>query len=197
MFEAERISESNGKQELRARAMAARARLSPQERAEASRAAAERMAGLPAFARARTVALYAPLGAEMDTAEIGRCALAAGKAVVFPRAVPGERRLAFAACRMDETVPGPLGAREPPPGAPAVALAGIELVIVPLVAFDASARRLGRGGGHYDATLAALPRSTARVGLAFEVQRVPEVPAEPHDALLDAVVTERRVLLPP
>ena len=70
----------------------------------------------------------------------------------------------------------------------------IDLVVVPGVAFDAAGRRLGRGRGHYDATLAGLPAGAARIGLAFELQLVPEIPEEPHDVRLDAVVTEARVL---
>jgi 5-formyltetrahydrofolate cyclo-ligase len=69
-------------------------------------------------------------------------------------------------------------------------------VLVPGVAFDARGRRLGRGRGHYDATLAGLPASARRVGLAFELQIVSAVPQEPHDALLDTIVTEARVLVP-
>ncbi len=149
---------------------------------------------LPAFFSARTVALYAPLGAEMDTAAIASRALAEGKKVAFPRTVPGRRQLVFANCRTEDLITGPLGAREPPSGAPVVPIRSIDLVVVPGVAFDGSGRRLGRGGGYYDATLAELPRSAARVGLAFEAQIVPAVPAEPHDALLDMVVTERRVI---
>jgi 5-formyltetrahydrofolate cyclo-ligase len=99
----------------------------------------------------------------------------------------------FAACAPGDLVAGALGGREPPPSAPAVPPAEIDLVLVPGVGFDPSGRRIGRGRGHYDATLAALPRATA-VGLAFEAQVVPEVPAEAHDARLAAVVTERRTL---
>jgi len=65
---------------------------------------------------------------------------------------------------------------------------------VPGVAFDASCRRLGRGRGHYDATLARLRHGTARVGLAFDEQVVDRVPAEPHDVPLDMVVTGSRLL---
>ena len=76
-----------------------------------------------------------------------------------------------------------------------MALADLDLVLVPGVAFDGAGRRLGRGAGHYDATLAALgPRGRA-VGLAFEAQLLAEVPCEAHDAHLDALVTEARVAL--
>jgi 5-formyltetrahydrofolate cyclo-ligase len=182
------------KRALRAEVLAARMRLPPSEREAASLAVAERVASLPAFAAARTLALYPAMGAEVDTAEIARRAQAAGKRLAWPRLEPGALALSFAACLPGELVPGPAGTRQPPPGAPAVPLAEIDCVLVPGVAFDPGGLRLGRGRGHYDATLAALPRRAARVGLAFEVQLVAEVPREAHDAPLDAVVTERRVV---
>jgi len=71
----------------------------------------------------------------------------------------------------------------------------VDLLCVPGLAFDTALRRLGRGGGHYDATLPAAWRAR-KVGLAFEDQIVDAVPAEPHDAPVDLVVTEARVLRP-
>jgi len=67
-----------------------------------------------------------------------------------------------------------------------------DLIIVPIVAFDANRRRLGFGGGWYDRFLAKQPNAQ-KIGLAFELQRVDEIPTEPHDVLLDAVVAETRV----
>jgi 5-formyltetrahydrofolate cyclo-ligase len=181
---------------LRAALIAARRALPAEDRQSRSRSVASRLVELPAFSRARTVGLYAPIGAEVDTAEVARLAAVAGKQVAFPRIVPGERALAYAACAVDALVVGALGTREPPPCARAVPLAELDLAVVPGVAFDARGRRLGRGRGHYDATLAALPPHAARIGLAFELQIVAEVPEEPHDAPLDAVVTEARILIP-
>ncbi len=185
---------AESKRALRAEMLAARQRLPAAEREASSRAIAERVASLPAFAAARTLALYPAMGAEVDTAEIARRALTAGKRLAWPRFQPSALALSFAACLPEDLVPGPSGTRQPPPGAPAVPLAEIDCVLVPGVAFDPRGLRLGRGRGHYDATLSALPRRADRLGLAFEVQLVAEVPREAHDAPLDAVVTERRVV---
>ncbi len=175
---------------LRAQMTAARLRLSSEDRAALSQAIARRVLALDLFERARTLGLYAPMGAEVDTAEIARVALACGKRVAYPRLVEGVRALGFAACAQEDLRPGALRTREPPPHASAVPLRELDAVIVPGLAFDAGARRLGRGGGHYDATLAALPESTVKIGLAFELQIVPAVPCEEHDVALDVVVTE-------
>jgi 5-formyltetrahydrofolate cyclo-ligase len=175
---------------MRGRLLAARSALSAEARAEASRAIAARLSELPAWRAAGTVALYAALGTEVDTAEVHRLAMASGKRVAWPRLSPGRRAMEFAACAGADLVPGRAGALEPPPAAPSVRPSEIGFVAVPGVAFDASGGRLGRGRGHYDATLALLPRATWKVGLAFDAQIVPAVPREPHDAVLDAVVTE-------
>jgi 5-formyltetrahydrofolate cyclo-ligase len=67
-----------------------------------------------------------------------------------------------------------------------------DLVIAPLLAFDRKGGRLGQGAGHYDRALANL-RGTKAVfvlGLAYAGQEVAEIPAEPHDQRLDAILTE-------
>jgi 5-formyltetrahydrofolate cyclo-ligase len=184
-------STTERKRALRTSLIAERARLMPDERALFSRRIAEQALHLPILSGARLVAVYAPLGTEVDALEIAR--LLGALQPVYPRVVTGARRLEFARCDPRELVRGPLGAREPPAGAPAVDLREIECVILPGIGFSLQGQRLGRGGGYYDATLRDVP-AAFRVGLAFEVQVVPEIPSEPHDERLDALVTEARTL---
>ena len=72
-------------------------------------------------------------------------------------------------------------------------------MIVPLVAFDIRLNRLGYGGGFYDRTLEGLrARGPVRaIGLAFSAQALPELPLEPTDQPLDAIVTETGTLAAP
>lgn len=72
-----------------------------------------------------------------------------------------------------------------------------EVLIVPLLAWDRRGYRLGYGGGFYDRTLAALRarHKVLAVGFAFAAQEVPEVPTDPFDQRLDAMVTENGVIL--
>ena len=65
----------------------------------------------------------------------------------------------------------------------------LDLVIVPLVAWDNGGHRLGMGGGFYDRTFAQSPRPPLW-GLAYDGQRVAALPRAPWDVALDAVVTE-------
>ncbi len=70
-----------------------------------------------------------------------------------------------------------------------------EIVIVPLVAFDANGGRLGYGGGFYDRTLERLRarRATLAVGFAFNAQEAADLPLEPTDQPLDMIITESGV----
>jgi 5-formyltetrahydrofolate cyclo-ligase len=88
-------------------------------------------------------------------------------------------------------VPGPFGARvpaEPEYFEP-------EILIVPLVAFDARGGRLGYGGGYYDRTLEMLRqrRATLAIGFAYAAQEAQALPLEPTDQPLDMIVTETYV----
>ncbi|SLN31543.1 putative 5-formyltetrahydrofolate cyclo-ligase [Falsiruegeria litorea R37] len=71
-----------------------------------------------------------------------------------------------------------------------------EILIVPLVAFDARGGRLGYGGGFYDRTLEGLraKRPTLAIGFAFDAQEANEIPLEPTDQPLNMLITESRVL---
>ena len=90
-------------------------------------------------------------------------------------------------------MPGEFGAAIPAEGA----WIEPEVLIVPLLAFDARGYRLGYGGGFYDRTLEGLRARgpVLAVGFAFDAQEVAEVPTEPTDQRLDAVVTESGVRL--
>ncbi len=70
-----------------------------------------------------------------------------------------------------------------------------DVLFMPLVGFTAKGDRLGQGGGYYDRYLAAHPQVVA-IGMAWDIQEVPELPTEPHDMRLSAIVTPTRVLGP-
>ena len=110
--------------------------------------------------------------------------LGAGQALKFREWSPG--------CAM---MPGEFGAAIPAEGA----WIEPEVLIVPLLAFDARGYRLGYGGGFYDRTLEGLRARgpVLAVGFAFDAQEVAEVPTEPTDQRLDALVTESGVRLFP
>ena len=73
-----------------------------------------------------------------------------------------------------------------------------DIVIVPLLGFDADGNRIGYGGGYYDRTLASLRgnRDIVAVGVAYDAQECEKIPAHAGDARLDMVLTERRTIVP-
>jgi 5-formyltetrahydrofolate cyclo-ligase len=75
---------------------------------------------------------------------------------------------------------------------------GLDLVLMPLVAFDPQGNRLGMGKGYYDRTLKFLRhrchwRKPRLVGIAYEFQKMEQLPNQPWDIPLDAIVTEQSV----
>ena len=68
-----------------------------------------------------------------------------------------------------------------------------DMLLIPLLAFDAAGGRLGYGGGFYDRTLAGLA-NRYRLGCGFAVQQVDAVPVGPYDMRLDAVATENGII---
>ena len=186
------------KDSLRREVIALRESTSAGLRADWSAAARARIATLQCWSEARTVALFAAIRGEVDLVPLVPEALARGKRVVFPRTDRAGRTLAFhAVASAGDLLPGTFDVPEPPadPGS-RVALSGIDLLLVPGVAFDTRGCRLGFGGGFYDRLLGSAPGvGEARplaAGVAFECQVLEEVPTEPTDRRVDALVTQAR-----
>lgn len=148
--------------------------------------AAELLADVLAPYRGKALAGYMAMRTEIDpTAAMAAhpgpvgvpVILGAGQALKFREWSPG--------CAM---VAGEFGALIPAEGA----WVEPEVVIVPLVGFDARGYRLGYGGGFYDRTLAGLRarNPVLAVGFAFAAQELPEVPIDQYDQRLDVIVTE-------
>lgn len=151
--------------------------------------AAELLADYLAAFRGQTLAGYMPMRTEIDP--LPAMAVhqgAVGVPVIIAPATPLRFRAWGPGVAM---VAGEFGALIPAEG-PWV---DPQVVIVPLLAFDARGFRLGYGGGFYDRTLAGLRAlgPVHAVGFAFAAQEVPQVPIDGFDQRLDAVVTEQGV----
>jgi 5-formyltetrahydrofolate cyclo-ligase len=123
--------------------------------------------------------------------------MASGKQLVLPMVLGNRQGLALYVIEELErdVAPGYCGILEPQPRRTrAVAPETLELALIPGVAFDLRGGRLGLGAGFYDRLLSQLPRGIPMVGLAFDFQVIPRLPLQPHDILLDAIVTESRVI---
>lgn len=69
----------------------------------------------------------------------------------------------------------------------------IDLIIVPGVAYDRNGGRLGRGKGFYDRLLA--DTKATKIGVGYEFQLFGEIPQEPHDMRMDAVITQKSTII--
>lgn len=135
------------------------------------------------------VAGYMAIGAEIDALPLMQRLERAGAELSLPRVEP-DGGLTFRHWSPGEPLErGRFGLGEPGETAP---VTRPSLILVPCLAFDENGHRLGYGQGHYDRALAAL-RAEGRAfacALAFKVQMVKALPAEPHDQPLDWAVTE-------
>ncbi len=140
------------------------------------------------------VALYASMPDEVGTELIAQAVRECGGRIYYPRVTDAGVMGFISAEPGSKMVRGRFGIPVPEnvPGS-AGKLDGFDLVVVPGKAFDPRGNRLGRGGGHYDRFLSR-PVSTTVIGLAFSWQIVHEVPIDPWDVPVGAVVTESGVI---
>lgn len=166
---------------LRALALAARARGGDQE------ALTRHLAAALAPHRGTVLSGYWPMQNEADP----RPAMAAHDGPVCLPVVPGKAvPLLFRRWDGGPLVPGPFGTAHPPDSQP---LLRPDVLIVPLAGFDRAGNRIGYGGGYYDRTLQLLRETgpVTAIGLAFAVQELPDIPADPFDQPLDLIVTDK------
>ena len=184
------------KARLRSEMRKRREALTARAGAEASDALVRRLAEMPVVAHAARVAAYRAV-----RGEIGLDALIDGErrdAITLPRVVGLD--LEFVACSDGQSFAlGSFGIPEPLEGE-VVPLSRHDVVLVPLVAFDADCHRLGQGGGFYDRALASLNAASegpkpVTIGVAHWFQQVDSVPRERWDLPLDAVATDRSVIV--
>lgn len=128
-------------------------------------------------------------GSELDLAAFHEAVWRWGRPVWLPR-VCAERRLAWhPVTSLAQLVPGAHGLREPGSGLASVAKLppGVRL-LVPGLGFGPDGRRLGQGGGYFDAVLSELPAEAVAIGVGFTCQWCPDLPEEAHDRRVHAVL---------
>ena len=132
-----------------------------------------------------TIALYDPINSEVNLTALAGKLQKQGVTVLKPAMVDDQGHMEFVP--WDEVfdpsgiVPHP--SRTVPPN-------NIDVIVCPVVAFDAKKNRLGYGGGYYDRYLSRLRSDTLKVGVAFSCQEVEELPINKFDVPLDLIVTE-------
>ncbi len=176
------------KAELRSHLAASLRLVSAETRAVASAAIVEKLRAHPAWPTARIVCAFLPLPREPQIAELW--AEEDGRTFCFPRVRGGEVDLIRIEDReLRRSASWKLDAPDHA-HAPVVPPASVDLFLVPGLGFTAGGARLGRGGGFYDRLLPHRRAGSVALGVCFALQLVAELPREPHDQCVDAVVTE-------
>jgi 5-formyltetrahydrofolate cyclo-ligase len=181
------------KADLRRAALERRDQLAPETRATAAQMVAQRPLPID-VPRGAVVSGFSPIRSEINPMPLLRRFADAGAELALPTIVTRGKPLSFRAWTFGQELQrGQWGIREPKADAPEL---HPDVLIVPLAAFDRRGNRIGYGAGYYDLTLTALRamKPIVAVGLAYAVQEIDAVPALPHDAPLDLVLTEREVI---
>lgn len=177
---------SAAKRLLRARVLAGRDALSPDQQLQAGLALAIHADRLVAMIGSGILAGYWPWRSEIDPRPLMFAAAARGIQLALP--VIQHPHMVFRLWRDDTPlVDAGFGTLGPPPEAPEVTPAAL---IVPLAVFSRQGDRVGWGKGHYDRAIARLP-GVLTFGVAHALQQADAVPTEPHDRALDHVLTDR------
>ena len=186
--------------ELRERLREERRRLAAAERIAAANGVAGSLEQLPEFLVDQRVAGYWAVGGELPLHAVLAALTARGQRYHLPVLQPG-RHLAFAPWRSGvELRTNRYGIPEPA-CAPAdlAAPQSLELVLVPLIAFDRRGHRVGTGGGFYDRSFAFLkdaarPAQPVLVGIGYSFQETERLDAQAWDIQMDFVATERELI---
>jgi 5-formyltetrahydrofolate cyclo-ligase len=182
----------SSKEELRDRARVVRSALTPKETVSFSRSICDSLSRR--LNGERTVMVYVSKPPEVDTMPLIRHLLQHDVSVVVP-IIERETRTLRLSCLKDPghlvtstfSVPEPIGNEIP------LCSEDLEIIIVPMLAFDRAGHRLGYGAGYYDRFLPSYPRAK-KIGAAFSCQEIGSVPADDNDVAMDMIVTEREII---
>lgn len=151
-----------------------------------------------------TVAVYTAMGSEADPAAFAAATAKRGWRVAYPcmlsatEAAACGQRMCMRAVAAGDASAAPFIAHPTRAFAatdidssrfPIVPAEALDMIVVPLVAFDRAGARLGYGGGCYDRYLSTLRPDCHIVGIAFEEQRVDRVPTDAHDLPLSNIIS--------
>lgn len=178
---------------LRREKLAARMALDEKTRAELSARIEAHLAALLTPLPPQTLAFCAPVRGEFDAQPLASLLLERGWQAAMPVVTAVNAPMNFHAWTSSSAMGSDrYGIPIPRDGEAVVP----DIVLLPLLAFDAQGFRLGYGGGYFDRTLAAMVPRPWTIGVGFELGRVPDVRPQAHDVRLDAIVTEAGLLRP-
>lgn len=163
-------------------------------RQKKSRRIKERLFSLKEFKKAHTILFYYSKGSEVETKEMMKEALRQEKRVLLPR-VKGKEIYLGEIKELDQDVErGSFGILEPKETSKKTTPKGVDLVVIPGIAFDLEGGRIGYGFGYYDRFLKRFPKKVSLVALAYDFQIVDRLPVGRYDGGVGKVITETRII---
>lgn len=169
--------------------------LSRGESLEKSLVIQQKLLATSLYENSTVIALYSSFCGEVQTGLIIEKALSGGKKVVMPKIKMEQCTMKFIPIsKEDDLVENACGFKEPlHEDLEGFASSGINLIVVPGVAFDLGGNRLGMGKGYYDRALGSVIRNNI-VALAYEFQVMDAVPSDSHDVPMGTIITEERII---
>ena len=150
---------------------------------------------LSEFSSSHSILFYVSYDNEVFTHQMIKDSLSLGKHVIVPYVDMEKKQLNLSKLyHWQDLSLGTYGILEPKQEyIHQVSVGDVDLIIVPGIVFDCMGQRIGHGLGYYDRLLQKGIR-TLKIGLAFELQLVENIPAEKHDMRVDAIITEKRLI---
>ena len=193
-------SDDLARHELRRQTRAARRALSDEQRTDAALAVRDRLHDFTVYMAAQRIGAYAAVASELSLGDTIYAALKRGRAVYLPHVEHTAPQMRFAHWngQQKRLMANRFGIPEPlVEVAELIDPAQMDVILIPLLAFDRVGGRLGSGAGYYDRALAF--RRTERrppwlIGIGYACQEVEAIPMADWDVPLDFVVTERELM---
>ena len=184
------------KSDIRAECLRIRDAISESYRLKAAATAAEILTNYPGFKQSENIACYCAHKKEFETIPLIETIWQLGKKCYLPVLCEGKILSFVRYDKGDMLELNQFGIPEPDNYVKRIPSNKLDMVLMPLVAFDTQGRRLGMGGGYYDRTFAFTHNQVVKpylVGVAFDSQLVEELPSDPWDINMHSVITENGI----
>lgn len=188
------------KKDLRRMCSVVRNKMSEEEKNNKSTKIVNKFIDTFTFQSSKCFFIYIDYRSEVQTAKIIDFIIMQGGIVCVPAVIPESTKMVAVQISRPavDLAPGFKGILEPLPElfhSCRIDAENIDIAVIPGLAFDQTGGRMGYGGGYYDRFLQKDAPQALRVGLAYKLQMVANIPMEKHDILMDYIICEHATYL--